>query len=81
MILFHTLTADNSVLAIHQSEPEARGFVAGWRDLSGANRTPARIVTAERANYDAATRRLINSPIYARSDRFKVKAIIQEFAL
>lgn len=71
MTLYFTLTAEDRVLAIHQSIAEARAFVAGWADRSGANRTASRIVSALRES----------KCIYARTDRFKTKLAIQEFAL
>ncbi len=71
MTLYFTLTAEDRVLAIHQTIAAARGFVAGWRDMSGANRTADRIVSALRES----------KCIYARSDRFKTKLAIEEFAL
>lgn len=71
MTLYFTLTAEDRVLAIHQTLAEARQFVAGWKDLSGANRVASRIVSAIRES----------KCIYARSDRFKVKMATGEFAL
>lgn len=69
--LFFTLTADDRVFATHQTLDAARDFARNWVDLSGANRTPDRIVTAMRDS----------KPIYARSDRFKVARTIETFSL
>lgn len=71
MTLYFTLTAEDRVLAIHQTIDASRAFVAGWKDMSGANRTADRIVSALRES----------KCIYARSDRFKTKLAIEEFAL
>lgn len=83
MILFTTLTTDNRALATHQTLAEARAFVASWNSSDAPQpllRPAHRIVSAERGTYDEKTRRL-DSPIYARSDRFKTKKIIEDFGL
>jgi hypothetical protein len=74
MILFHTLTADNRVLAIHQTLTEARAFANAWQDNTILNRVAARIVSAERGNG-------VDNPIRARSDRFDMSKAVETFAL
>jgi hypothetical protein len=71
VILHLTPTAEDPVLAIHQSLADARSFASGWADRSGANRIADRIVSALRDS----------KCIYARTDRFKTKLAMEEFAL
>lgn len=84
MILFNTLTADARVLSTHQTLDEARAFAAEWNGSDAPQpklRPAARIVSSKRATYDAATRRLVGSAVYARSDRFNLAMAIEHFAL
>lgn len=83
MILFTTLTAQDRVLATHQTLAEARAFAAEWNASDAPQpllRPARRVVSALRGTYDEKNRR-IDSPIYARSDRFKTQKIIQDFGL
>ncbi len=69
MTLYFTLTAADRVLAIHQSLSEARDFVSRW--VRSDDRAAARIVSADRDD----------NPVYARSDRFKMKLVKDEISL
>lgn len=83
MILFTTLTAEDRVLATHQTLTEARAFATFWNASDAPQpllRPAHRIVSALRGTYDEKTRRL-DSPIHARSDRFKTKKIVEVFSL
>lgn len=80
MILFHTLTADARVLAIHQTLNAARDFAKTWNVTEAANilnrpkgaeRYAARIASAKRGG----------DVIVGKSDKFNAAKAIEHFTL